>query len=95
MAKSPIAVPNKILGLFELSELSLKNRNGYIEAGLTPHFVAPTVEVDKYEDKHTKPGIYRFTQSIEHGKFSMWDNILKEEITDVRSIEDIERAIIQ
>lgn len=96
LAKSPIKVPNKVLGLFELSELSLKNHNGYIEAGLTPHFVAPSEPIfDKYEDKHTKPGTYRYVQSIENGEFSMWDTMLNEAVTNPRSVEEIEQAIIE
>ena len=34
-----LVIPNKIFGLFELTDLDLKYHNGYLEAGLTPHFV--------------------------------------------------------
>ena len=38
-----IEIPSLLFGLFELSDLKLKFHNDYVEAGLTPHFIAPKV----------------------------------------------------
>jgi len=39
IAKQSLIIPSKIFGLFELEDLTLKYHDGYIEAGLTPHFL--------------------------------------------------------
>jgi len=33
-----LIAPNKFLNLWELSDLNIKQHNGYLEAGLTPAF---------------------------------------------------------
>ena len=77
--KQSIIVPNKIFGLFELSDLTLKYHNGYLEAGLTPHFYPPTTPVFKpVQDLTTPDGQYRYCTTIdEHDKVSVKD--LKDE----------------
>jgi hypothetical protein len=45
-----IKIPQKLFGLFVLSNLTLKYHDSYIEAGLTPTFLPPTEEV---------PGFYK------------------------------------
>ena len=42
--KQSIVVPNKLFNLFELSDLNLSYHNGFIEAGLTPHFLPISTE---------------------------------------------------
>ena len=39
-----VTVPSELFGMFKLSDLNVKYHNNYIEAGLTPTFVAPSVE---------------------------------------------------
>jgi hypothetical protein len=36
-----IVIPTNIMGLFELSDLTIKYHDGFIEAGLTPTFIPP------------------------------------------------------
>ena len=45
-----IRIPTKLFGLFELSNLTLKYHDSYLEAGLTPKFLPPTEDI---------PGIYK------------------------------------
>lgn len=45
-----IQIPTKLFGLFELSNLTLKYHDSYLEAGLTPKFLPPTEDI---------PGIYK------------------------------------
>jgi hypothetical protein len=40
-----VTIPTKLFGLFELTDLTLKYHDGYIEAGLTPTFLPPTEPV--------------------------------------------------
>jgi len=77
--KQSIIIPNKIFGLFELSDLTLKYHNGYLEAGLTPHFYPPTTPVFKsVKDLTTPEGQYRYCTTIdEHDEISIKD--LKDE----------------
>ena len=42
LQKQSLLVPDKVFGLFGLSDLTLKYHNGYLEAGLTPSFIPPT-----------------------------------------------------
>lgn len=42
MAKQTIPIPSNILGIFELSELTLGYYNDYIYAGATPTFIGPS-----------------------------------------------------
>ena len=45
-----IIIPQKLFGLFVLSDLSLKYHDSYIEAGLTPKFLPPKGDIlDVYE----------------------------------------------
>ena len=41
LAKHQISIPSNILGLFELSDLTLGYHNDYIYAGATPTFIGP------------------------------------------------------
>lgn len=45
-----IEIPSVLFGLFELTDLKLKFHDNYVEAGLTPHFIAPQIFIqpDKY-----------------------------------------------
>ena len=36
-----LVIPTNIMGLFDLSDLTIKYHDGFIEAGLTPTFIAP------------------------------------------------------
>jgi len=64
--KQSIIIPSKIFGLFELTDLTLKYHNGYMEAGLTPHFYAPTTPVFKpVEDLTTPKGLYKYCTHID------------------------------
>lgn len=45
-----ILIPQKLFGLFVLSNLTLKYHESYIEAGLTPTFLPPKEDV---------PGVYK------------------------------------
>jgi len=92
LAKSPIQVPNKIFGLFELSDLTLKNHNGYIEAGLTPKFIPPTEAIFvQPESIFTKPGTYRYVQTLDgDDNFTMWDTKLNQIVEDVKSVNDLD-----
>ena len=47
MAKHTIPIPSNILGLFELSNLTLGYHDNYIYAGATPTFVGPSSEPKK------------------------------------------------
>lgn len=38
-----VTIPSQLFGLFKLSDLVVKYHNNYIEAGLTPTFVAPSL----------------------------------------------------
>ena len=61
-----IIVPNKIFGLFGLSDLTLKYHNGYVEAGLTPSFIPLSTPVFKpVEDFSTDETKYRFVETID------------------------------
>jgi hypothetical protein len=42
LAKHQISIPSNILGLFELSDLTLGYHNDYIYAGATPTFIGPS-----------------------------------------------------
>ena len=76
-----IIVPDTIFGLFELTDLTLKYHDGYLEAGLTPHFYPPTTPIFKsVEDLTTPAGQYRYCTTIdEHDKITFKD--LKDEAT--------------
>ena len=41
LQKQSLLVPDKVFGLFGLSDLALKYHDGYLEAGLTPTFIPP------------------------------------------------------
>ena len=45
LAKHQISIPSNILGLFELSDLTLGYHNDYIYAGATPTFIGPNQHV--------------------------------------------------
>jgi len=45
LAKHQISIPSNILGLFELSDLTLGYHNDYIYAGATPTFIGPKQHV--------------------------------------------------
>lgn len=40
-----VAIPQKLFGLFVLSDLTLKYHDGFIEAGLTPTFLPPKSDI--------------------------------------------------
>jgi len=64
--KQSIIIPNKLFGLFGLSDLTIKYHNGYVEAGLTPSFIAPSVPTfQPVEDISTDPSKYRFVETID------------------------------
>ena len=44
LAKHTISIPSNILGLFELSDLTLGYHDDYIYAGATPTFIGPSSE---------------------------------------------------
>ena len=44
MSKHTIPIPSNILGLFELSNLTLGYHDNYIYAGATPTFIGPTTK---------------------------------------------------
>lgn len=50
IANQSLVIPHKIFGLFELEDLTLKYHDGYIEAGLTPHFLPIPTEKSLYEE---------------------------------------------
>ena len=60
-----IIVPNKIFGLFGLSDLTLKYHNGYVEAGLTPTFLPLSTPVFKPVEDFTDKKKYRFVETID------------------------------
>lgn len=41
LQKQNFLLPDKVFGLFGLSDLTLKYHNGYVEAGFTPTFIPP------------------------------------------------------
>lgn len=59
IAKQSLIIPSKIFGLFELTDLTLKYHNSYLEAGLTPHFLPIPTTRAAYEEP-----VYDYT---------MWD----------------------
>ena len=48
ISNQSLVIPHKIFGLFELEDLTLKYHDGYIEAGLTPHFLPIPTEKAQY-----------------------------------------------
>ena len=40
-------IPDKLFNVFELTDLQVKFHDGFIEAGLTPHFIFPETPVFK------------------------------------------------
>jgi len=50
ISNQSIIIPNKVFGLFELEDLTLKYHDGYIEAGLTPHFLPIPSQRAAYEE---------------------------------------------
>ena len=49
ISNQSLVIPHKIFGLFELEDLTLKYHDGYIEAGLTPHFLPIPSNKPAYE----------------------------------------------
>ena len=45
LSKFNVSIPSNIFGIFELSNLNLDYFDGYIYAGATPTFLAPTKEI--------------------------------------------------
>lgn len=46
-----LAIPEQLFGIFKLSNIDLKYHDGYIEAGLTPTFVPPKVDIPGFYEK--------------------------------------------
>jgi len=63
----------------------LKYHDGYIEAGLTPHFYPPKEQVFcKPDDTFTSPGTYRYTEMLDSdNNYMMWDTKLNEKVDKV------------
>ena len=45
LAKKTFMIPSKLFNLFELTDLQVKFHDGFVEAGLTPHFIFPETPV--------------------------------------------------
>jgi len=67
----------------------LKNHDGYIEAGLTPHFYPPKQPVcAEPESIFTTPGTYRYIETLDlHDNYMMWDTKLNEAVEKVFPLE--------
>ena len=69
-----LIIPNKIFGLFELTDLNLKYHDGYLEAGLTPHFLPITYERTPYTQPVYDYSMYDQEVEIdENGKITIFD----------------------
>ena len=71
LAKKTFMIPNKLFNFFELTDLQVKFHDGFIEAGLTPHFIFPKTPVFKPVNSLEDKGYFNFVTSIsEDGKIS-------------------------
>lgn len=69
-----LVIPNKIFNLFELTDLTLKYHNGYLEGALTPHFLPLFLEKTPWFEKCYNYSMY--SQEIiidEQGKVTIID----------------------
>jgi hypothetical protein len=60
LATLKVQVPTNLFGLFQLSDLTLKYHDNYVEAGLTPTFLPPKtpVFVPEIPEEHDEPNYY-------------------------------------
>jgi len=62
LTKYPIPIPSNILGIFELSDLTIGYHDNYIYAGATPTFVGPSSKSDFEEITGVKDAIEAIVQ---------------------------------
>lgn len=59
-----ITIPSVLFGIFTLSDLTLKYHDDYLEAGLTPTFLPPTMDVEGIYEQFVAPVLQEFEYDV-------------------------------